>query len=127
MLGLVAAEKTGGLNLGGGASGKLFVEADNTLHTEGIGGSAKCLYIQFRQYSHSKNSKSFSPKISPFNPTTMSTIGQFLQLERMPWGVLMDTDCASGFGAPDRLVIRTVGEAIYTNICRLVTSSYAKW
>lgn len=43
MLGLVSAEKTGGLDLGGGSSREFLVEADNALHAEGIGGSADCL------------------------------------------------------------------------------------
>lgn len=37
MLGLVAAEKTLGLNLGGGATGELLVETDDALHAQGIG------------------------------------------------------------------------------------------
>lgn len=40
VLGLVSAEKTGGLNLGRRSSRKFLVEADDTLHTNGIGSSA---------------------------------------------------------------------------------------
>lgn len=38
MLGLVATEKTLGLNLGGGATGELLVETDDALHAQSIGG-----------------------------------------------------------------------------------------
>lgn len=48
MLGLVSAEKTGGLNLGRRSSRKFLVEADDTLHTNGIGSSADGL-VDIRQ------------------------------------------------------------------------------
>lgn len=45
VLGLVAAQNTGGLDLGGGASGKLLVEVDDALHRNAVGVGAKGLYI----------------------------------------------------------------------------------
>lgn len=41
--GLVAAEKTGGLDLGGRAPGELLVKVDDALHAEGIGGGTNSL------------------------------------------------------------------------------------
>ena len=43
VLGLVSAEKTGGLDLRGGATGELLVEVDDTLHADSIGGGANRL------------------------------------------------------------------------------------
>ena len=40
VLSLVATEEAAGLDLGGGASGELLVEADDALHAEGVGGGA---------------------------------------------------------------------------------------
>ena len=37
VLGLVPAEETGSLHLGGGSSGELLVEVDNPLHAQSIG------------------------------------------------------------------------------------------
>lgn len=37
MLGLVAAEKALGLDLGGGTTGKLLVETDDALHAQSVG------------------------------------------------------------------------------------------
>lgn len=55
--GLVAAEKTLGLDLGSGTTGELLVEADDTLHTQGVGSSANgLLFTQICQLS-----RSFSP------------------------------------------------------------------
>lgn len=45
MLVLVTSEKTLGLNLGGSATGELLVEVDDTLHADGIGGSANSLEL----------------------------------------------------------------------------------
>jgi hypothetical protein len=43
--GLVAADETGGLSLGGRATGKTSVEVHNALHTGGILGSTDGLYM----------------------------------------------------------------------------------
>lgn len=43
VLGLVAASNAGGLDLRGGATGKLLVEVDDALHAESIRGSANGL------------------------------------------------------------------------------------
>lgn len=45
VLGLVSAEETLGLDLGSGTSGKLLVEADDTLHADSIrsGANGLCL------------------------------------------------------------------------------------
>lgn len=50
VLGLVSAEETLGLDLGSGTSGKLLVEADDTLHADSIrsGANGLCL-IEFCQ------------------------------------------------------------------------------
>lgn len=45
MLGLVCAEETGRLDLGGRASGELLVEADDSLQPDGIGVHADGLGI----------------------------------------------------------------------------------
>ena len=45
VLGLVSTEKTRGLDLGSGTPGKLLVEADDTLHANGIGSSADSLTV----------------------------------------------------------------------------------
>lgn len=45
VLGLVATEKTGGLDLGSGTPRKLLVEADDTLHADGIRSSADGLSV----------------------------------------------------------------------------------
>lgn len=47
--GLVAAEKTGGLDLGGRAPGELLVKVDDALHAEGIGGGTNSLRNPNRQ------------------------------------------------------------------------------
>lgn len=46
--GLVAAEETLGLDLGGGTSGEFLVEADDTLHANGIGSRANGLVEMLR-------------------------------------------------------------------------------
>lgn len=43
MLCLVSAEEAGGLDLRSRSPGELLVEVDNTLHLDGIGGSANGL------------------------------------------------------------------------------------
>ena len=43
VLGLVSAEKTGGLDLGGRSTGQLLVEVDDTLHAQSIRVGANCL------------------------------------------------------------------------------------
>ena len=49
---LVLAEDAGGLDLGGGTSGELLVEADDTLHADSIRSSANGLWwIEFCQPS----------------------------------------------------------------------------
>ena len=45
VLSLVATEEAAGLDLGGGASGELLVEADDALHAKGIGGGADGLRL----------------------------------------------------------------------------------
>jgi hypothetical protein len=44
VLGLVSAEETLSLDLGGGTSGKLLVEADDTLHADSIRSGANGLW-----------------------------------------------------------------------------------
>ena len=44
VLGLVPAERAAGLDLRSGSTGKLLVEADNTLHAQSVGGRANCLF-----------------------------------------------------------------------------------
>lgn len=52
VLGLVSAEETLSLDLGGGTSGELLVEADDTLHADSIRSSANGLWwIEFCQPS----------------------------------------------------------------------------
>jgi hypothetical protein len=43
VLGLVAAEEAGRLDLGGGAARELFVEVDHPLHPDSIGSRSDCL------------------------------------------------------------------------------------
>lgn len=43
VLGLVTAEETLSLDLGGGTTGKLLVEADDTLHAQSVGSSTNSL------------------------------------------------------------------------------------
>jgi hypothetical protein len=44
VLGLVSAEKAGGLDLGGRAAGKLLVEVDDALHAKSVRGSTNGLH-----------------------------------------------------------------------------------
>lgn len=58
VLGLVLAQDSSSLDLGGRASGQLLVEGDDTLHGDAIGVGAKCLDVVM--------SASFSPSL-PFS------------------------------------------------------------
>lgn len=51
VLGLVSAEEALGLDLGGRTTGKFLVEADDTLHAQGIGSSANCLSRELSAFS----------------------------------------------------------------------------
>lgn len=68
--GLVAAEKTSGLDLGGRAPGELLVKVDDALHAEGIGGGTNSLHGSNCQPVSSSVLVSRSPRFPDLPPVS---------------------------------------------------------